>query len=280
MTNYHYLIPIVSIAPPTGYTLDQLLPLDKLRTTLSVSDASLRISRRVICKGEVIIANEQELRLEEGEWQNPEAGAFTLGNIDGEAWSTGEGLAFLETQIDLLSDGSFQSPFAPAFYGLYSGPGRKSFVSDNALKYGNTVTISQIENFGKWVEGYPVCEVDRERDTNESVLLINPFARPAVANVEFEGREETFRRRINAQSAVRIDCASVLSDNSKPWTGTIYISGLNRLVVYFCKHLISDPNTVTTLEHSDPYRGENTHVPLTQYLRRRFGYKIKSLFNS
>jgi hypothetical protein len=280
MTDYRYLIPIVTLAPPAGFTLNQLLPLDKLRAALPGPDAVLRISRRVIRNGVSLQSSEHELRLVGNEWQNPEVGEFTLGNVDDNAWLGGDGLAFLETQIDLLSDGGFRGPFAPAFYSLYSGPGRKSFVSDNALKYGNTVTIYQIESFGQWVEGYPACEVDRDRDTDESIVLINPFARPTVANIEFEGRKETLRRRIDAQSGVRIDCASILTDDGAPWTGQIYVSGRNRLVVYFCKHMLSDPSAVTTLEHSDPYRGENASMPFTQYLRLRFGSRIKSLLGA
>jgi hypothetical protein len=277
MTSYRYLIPIVTVAPPTGYILDQLLPLDKLRHALSTDDATLRVSRRVMRNGEVRSASEDELKLVAGEWVDPEVGEFTLPVVDGDAWMQGEGLAYLETQLDLLSEGEFGGPFAPAFYSLYSGPGRKSFVSDNALKYGNPVTIRQIESFGQWVEGYPACEIDPDRDTDESVVLINPFERPAVIKLEFEGRTETLRRRIDAQSAVRIDCASVLDCSAGPWAGQIFVSGINRLVVYFCKHLLSDPSVITTLEHSDPYRGEDANMPFTRYMRRRFGGQLKRM---
>lgn len=276
MASYRYLIPIITAAPPTGYRLDQLLPLDKFQDLLSVDTATLQVSRRVVRDGDVLTSSEEELRLVSGKWENPEVGEFSMPAEDSAAWLGDGGLAYLETQIDLLSEGDFSGPFAPAFYSLYSGPTRKSFVSDNALKYGNTVTIRQIESFGKWVEGYPACEIDPARDTNESIVLINPFARPAVVTLEFEGRPETLKRRIDAQSAVRLDGASILQDDL-PWRGQIFVSGPNRLVVYFCKHRLSDPTAVTTLEHSDPYRGEDASMPFTRYLRRQFGGPIKRL---
>lgn len=276
MSRYRYLIPIISVAPPPGYILAQLLPLDKLRDALGIPDATLRIARRVIRNGEIKFGSAQELELVDGQWQNPEVGEFTLKNMDGDAWLNGKGLAFLETQIDLLSEGGFASPFSQSAYVLYSGQGHKTFLSDSALKYGNTVTIRQIESFGEWVEGYPASEIDPSRDIDESIVLINPFARPAVVNIEFEGRKETVRRRVSAQSAVRIDCAQILADGNRPWIGQIYISGLNRLVVYFCKHSLVNPCSITTLEHSDPYRGENASMPFTQYLRQRFGGQIKN----
>jgi len=277
MTGYRYLIPIVSVAPPTGYALEQVLPLDKLRDALGGPNATLRIARRVVRQGETLLRSEQELRLIGGQWQNVEASEFTLDNVDGDAWIEGGSLAFLETQIDLLSEGFFPTPFSQSFYVLYSGPGRKSFVSDNALKYGNTVTIQQIESFGQWLEGYPACEVDPNRDTDESIVLINPFTRPTVVSVECEGQDKITRRRIDAQSALRIACSSLIETSQLPWCGQVFISGRNRLVVYFCKHSLANPTRITTLEHSDPYRGEDASMPLTKYMRRRFGSGIKSL---
>ncbi len=277
MVTYSHLVPNITLGPPPGFVLDQLLPLERLKEGLSVSDARLRIARRVIRDGELLSDDEQDLMLEGGEWRNPEVGVFALANADEGAWINGGGLAFLETQIDLLSEGGFPSPFASAFYSIYSGADRKSFLSDNALKYGNTVTIHQIESFGKWVEGYPACEIDPARDTDESIILINPFIRPAVATIEFVDQKETIRRRVNAQSGIRLSCAALLEETCLPWTGQIYVSGPNRLVVYFCKHSLADPSEITTLEHSDPYRGEPTSIPIAQHLRRRVGGQLKRI---
>ena len=129
----------------------------------------------------------------------------------------------------------------------------------------------QVQAFGSWVEGYPAATVDAPRDSTESVVLINPFVKPATVSVSLAGIDSKQRVRVPALSGSRIDLHALFSLGDAPWHGQYFVSGRNRLVVLTAKHSLSRPSDVTTVEHSDPYRGEPTHEPVTVFLRRRIG---------
>ena len=270
MPSYKYLLPLVSICPPPGYRLIQSLVLKHVGAMLDRPDAQVVLSR-ILLQGDRELAREDNLlTFAEGDCTS-EAARHEVSAPEEDGWMTGGPMPFLETHISIEGDGQFQSQFPPDFYTIYAGPERKSFFSDNALKYGNTVTILQIEAFGAWVEGYPASMVDPARDIDESVILINPFLRPAVVDVTLEGIDRKRRFRINAQTGQRISLAGAFEIGEEGWNGQVYVSGRNRVVMYVAKHSLRDPSKVTTVEHSNPYRGEPTHVPITKLLRRKIG---------
>ena len=58
----------------------------------------------------------------------------------------------------------FTSNRPPAFYNVYSAPGRKSFFACHTWKFGSPQVIGQIAAFGRFADAYPVIHIDRERD--------------------------------------------------------------------------------------------------------------------
>ncbi len=168
-------VPVVSAAPPPGYTLRQRLPLEPLRQACLDADETVRIERRLCRGGKEIRRDTSELVLRGGVWVDGAAAAYDLRESIGEAdWRSGADVPFVETLIYAAQGRGFRSLFAPAFYTVFDSDRTKSFFNDNALKYANTIVIFQIQAFKAWVEGYPACAVDRTRDAGQSVLLINP----------------------------------------------------------------------------------------------------------
>lgn len=268
-------IPVVTMAPPPGYTLHQFLPLEPLVATLDAADVDLLIRHIVFRHGAQERVIERTLRLRGGAWENPgDADLELASSIDDAEWRDGSDVPFLETHIQLGGADGFNTIYGPSFYTVFDSPTYKSFFNDNALKYANYVVIDQIRAFGNWVEGYPACAVDPANDIDESVLLINPHSRPAVVTLDFEGLDIAVRRRIAARSAQRLGFADLLPADALPWSGQAFVSGPNRVNLFFVSHSHANPADITTAEHSEVYRGEDAYVPLAQRpLQRLYRWK-------
>lgn len=255
--------------------MHQAVNLDRVSDLLRHRPANIVIERSLLRSGK-LLSNWADELVFDGETWTGTGETFELNALPDDAWDAGSPLAYLETHIRLIGEGSFAGQFAPPFYTVYAGERVKTLFSDNALKYGNTVTIYQMQAFGSWVEGYPAATVDPARDTTESVVLINPFAKSAVADVTLEGVEGKQRVRMPALSGARIDLHKLFALNDDGWSGQFFVSGRNRLIVLTAKHSMSRPSDITTIEHSNPYRGELTHKPVTVLLRRRIGEALWS----
>jgi hypothetical protein len=269
-------VPVVSAAPPPGYTLRQRLPLEPLRRACLDADETVRIERRLYGGGKELRRDTGQLLLRGGQWLDGTAASYDLDHSVSEAdWRAGTDLPFLETLIYAEQGRGFRSLFAPAFYTVFDSDQSKSFFNDNALKYANTIVIYQIQAFKAWVEGYPACAIDRARDAGQSVLLINPHERPAVVNIELEGVKNIKRVRVGAASACRVDFASLLPPDLVEWAGQAFVSGTNRVNMFFLSHKLSEPHSITTMEHSEVYRGEAAYESWLGRVLRQFERKRK-----
>tara|TARA_B100000686_G_scaffold347104_1_gene435101 strand:- start:839 stop:1678 length:840 start_codon:yes stop_codon:yes gene_type:complete len=271
MAQYFYLIPNVTIAPPPGYQLLQTIPGPALSTIIDTVDADLLVTHEIIMDGRVLASETQELQLRNGSI-SPDAGLrFAVPAPEEADWFGGAQLGFLETKI-LATDSTttFHGNQQPGYYTVFSGSERKTFFLDNTLKFSDPVTINQIAAFGLWVEGYPACVVDTENDVDCSFVLINPFERPAVVTLEYEGIDIRPRFKIEPLSARRISFADQLGADAVDWRGQVYVHGRNRVAAYFVCHSFSKPDVIHTIEHTDAYRGRTRKYPFTQslYLRR------------
>ncbi|MBL8806874.1 MAG: hypothetical protein JNN22_08520 [Rhodospirillales bacterium] len=267
-------IPVVTAPPPPGYTLRQRLPLDAIRAACVDVDEIILIDRRLYGGGKLIERWEQRLELRAGEWLDAAPAAFDLESpVDEAQWGEGKSLPFLETLLVAERGRGFRSIFAPSFYTVFDSDRLKSFFNDNALKYANTVVIRQIEAFKAWVEGYPVCEIDRARDLGQSVILINPHERPAVVSISLEGLEKPRKVKVDAMSSCRVDFAQMLGADRQAWRGQAFVWGPNRVNMFFVYHGLAEPNSIVTMEHSEVYRGEHGYVPWLGELLRKSARK-------
>ena len=269
MASYSSIVPYLNVAPMPGYRLRQFIPLDLLAAQIHQDSATLDVFRDVYLGGELVDQSKGTLVLENGVWKESDAGAFELHPVEGSDWMSGATLAFLETRT-VARDATFSVKIEPGSYVVFSGDGKKSFLSDNSLMFSHPAVIKQVASYGKWAEGYPACVVDPNCDADQSVALINPYKRPAVVTLEFEGRSEKRKIRVAAQSAQRVAFSDILDPAALPWSGQAYVSGPNRLSVLFVNHSLKDPGIVTNLEHSDAFRGASHWYPFTRAMHWKY----------
>ena len=296
MSSYQYFIPVVSIAPPDGYRMHERVLVDTIAEQINIPEADLLIEWRIFAGGEEVQRHAARLLWRDGTWSGDDP-AFNFDSIDDGRWHEGRSIGFVETHVGFTAPetvintprydfnrpqpatakrlSGFAGTFLPDAYKIYHGADRKTFFSDNSLKYGNTVVIYQIDSFGKtpdyrWVEGYPLSCIDRSADIGESVVLINPWKLAATVRIDIPDLDESHKIRVDSLHARRVAIADLIKDH-ETWTGQIFVSGPRRLITMFAKHSLAEPCQMTTIEHSDPYRGEPTHHPVSQRLRRRVG---------
>ncbi|MBM3584960.1 MAG: hypothetical protein FJX36_11220 [Alphaproteobacteria bacterium] len=170
----------------------------------------------------------------------------------------------------------FRDTRVVGFYAIYSKPGKKSFFSDNAFRYGAPPTINQIAAFGRYVDAYPVMHLDRARDLGETLTLINPYAKAVLASVATQDGRQISRRRVAPMSVLNLSLAELLKPGEERWLGHLQLTATNRLVTFHIKHSMADPRVISDHEHLDAFRGDKTHYPLTQLIRLRVGEFLRN----
>lgn len=179
---------------------------------------------------------------------------------------------FLEYGIRSVDDSPlFTSRRLPSFYNVYSSDGRKGFITCHTWKFGSPQVISQIAEFGRYVDAYSVIHIDRARDLGDSLILINPYKRPVVAQLLASDGQRPARLRIPAMDVRRLDLAALIAADKDAWLGQIQLTANNRLITYIVKHSLADPTVISAVEHLDPFRADPTHTPWFRWLRNQYG---------
>ena len=164
----------------------------------------------------------------------------------------------------------------PGVYANYFAPGKKSFFMDPPLKFASPSIIGQIAAFGRFVEGYGIVRLDRDRDFGETIALLNPYHKAILCKiVSHDGR--TLRRvRVPPLSGRNARLIDLLERHERAWVGHIQLTANNRAPVFNIKHSLKDPRIVSHCEHLDPFRGDPTHFPAFQWLRFKVGWLLAS----
>ena len=273
-----YLFPIISIGPPFGYEMDFTFALDRVIKHLPRENCKTILSRHHFFKGKKIKQTETEIEFDGKEWNNKDKSIYKVKSIFKNAleWNRSNQTEYIETHFEIISDHYFSNidKFQHIYYTTYYGNG-KIFLSDNSMKYGAPRTTQQIKEFEEWCEGYPDCNISRKIGLDESILIINPFSTKAKVKITFLSKDKFYKNfTINPFSSHRIPISNALPKNIGEWSGQIFVSGRHRLVIFFLKHNLYDSSIITSLEHSEHFRGETTHYDLDFYLKQ---IKRKSL---
>jgi hypothetical protein len=163
----------------------------------------------------------------------------------------------------------------PGTYNIHSSPTGKSFFTCHTHKFASPPVISQIARFGQFVDCYPVITVDKAADRTTSLVFVNPYGKNIVAKVfSYDGRKIE-GIKIKPHSACRVDMAGLLRDGEDSWGGHIQLTANNRALTWLVKHRISIPGAIATAEHLDPYRADETHMPLARALRNWVGHWLE-----
>ena len=255
-----------TISLPLGYRCTVVPPLRQIERRLVVKSADVTLSHKVICEGETVHERCVNLPFRRGKFAGeiPSPAVFADGADEGRTQPS-----YLEMVVE-SSDGAavFSHKTVFGLYSVYSKHGKKSFLSDNAYKYGSPPTVSMMARFRRFVDTYPVVHLDRKRDLGESLVFINPYHKAIVAKAVTDDGRRPIRLRIPAKSARYMPLSQLLTDDEKNWFGQVQVTANNRAVIFNIKHSMTDPMVISDHEHMDPFRADVTHIPATLALRR------------
>jgi hypothetical protein len=255
-----------TISLPLGYCCTVVPPLGQIEKRLVADSADVMLSHKIICEGETVLEQHLNLPFRHGKLtgETPPPAVFADGLDEGRTHP-----AYLEMTVD-SADGAavFSHKTVFGLYSVYSKSGKKSFLSDNAYKYGAPPIVSMMARFRRYVDTYPVVHLDRERDLGETLVFINPYHKAIVAQAVTDDGRGPIRLRIPARSARYMVLSPLLKDHEESWFGQVQVTANNRAVVFDIKHSLTDPQVISDHEHMDPFRADATHIPATLALRR------------
>ncbi len=264
-----YLFPMIVLGPPKGYNLNYLFPVERLTKHMPHTAETLQIERIHFYNGKVIKIKKGLLEYNGKKWVDTKAATYKCESIiKGE--ENLSNIEYIETHIEILTSGFFNNPiyFTPLNYTVYNSIDKKNFISDGQLKFGALRTIDQFSAFNKWIEGYPDCNISKLRNIDESIIIINPYPADAKVYITLDG-SSVINKSIMVKSliAIKLPISSIIKNNNE-WSGQVIIKGKNRLILFFMKHRMDKPSHITTLEHSENYRGEPTYYSFSNTLKK------------
>lgn len=258
---------------PAGYDCTVPLPSARIAERLAGGSGEVEFCHRVLFDGDCVFEQTKRAVFRNGKAENPDE-PFVWRDAGGQ-WDGGTG--YLDLSVEAVDrEPIFSSKAILDFYAIYSKPGKKSFFSDNAYKFGAPPIISQIAKFGRYVDAHPLIHLDRERDLGETITIINPYNKPVLVEIVAHDGRRLPRTRVAPRSAHNVRLADLLEPGEASWLGHIQLTANNRVVTYNVKHSLADPTIISDHEHLDPFRAEPTHMPATQMARFRFGQFMKS----
>ncbi len=272
-TTFNYLIPQI-FSWPNGYDARIHVPADLIRRRLHGGAGGVKWSGIAYRDGENV--QQQSGVVTYGDdAENADISILFKDTQEGADQNQGSS-AFLEFTIEAENeDTHFKDKNPPGIYALYTAPGRQSFRTDGAYKFGSPPIIDTISNIGTYIEGYPAVVIDRAQNSGESLFLVNPYTRPILAKVEFSDGRTIPRQRIMPFSSKMIELKQILADEEDSFTGRLQLTANNRVIPFHVRHAFDDQSAIIDHEHLDPFRGNETHLPFTQYLRIRIAKAIK-----
>lgn len=258
---------------PGGYGCALTVPMDALGATLRRGSGRIALSWRVWRQERLAHERIDDLHFENGHLAGAAPGTFVWPPTPD--WDVDGGyLEFAAETHDHTPD--FVGTEVPAQYAAYFAPGRKSFFTCVQYKFGEPRVIAQIAEFGHYLDGYPVVRIDRVKGLGESVIFVNPYKMPILTELRTSDGRSLPRTRVPAQSAKRLALEALLAPDESAWSGSIQITGTNRVIAYTVKHDFDDPSNLTKAEHMDPFRADPTHVSAFRAFRLGFGNWAKN----
>ena len=269
-----YLIPIIAWLP-YGYDCSVVMPPEAVSRLLPERSGVIVRTWTAFSDGKVVAGGEDEITLSGGRAAEIGTRNVVWRGSETANWPVDGG--YLEVAVR-TADGEprFRSNRPPSFYNVYSAPGRKTFFACHRRKFGSPQVIGQIAAFGRYVDAYPVIHIDRKRDLADSLVLINPYAKPILARILTDDGRSFPRLRVKPMTARMIDLATLISPDGPRWLGQIQLTANNRLLTHIVKHSLVDPTRIGTFEHLDPFRADPTHVPLFRWIRLQVGAVLRS----
>lgn len=270
---FNYLVPRIAVLP-AGFDCSVAPPLDAVGALLRDGTGDVQMTIRVSHENRTIESQSHTLRFQGGNLvgNEPEPFVWLAARLGDE-----EHPGFLEIDFR-ISDGAalFLRKYQKPFYLVFVAPGKKSFIADGSVKYANPRIIRQIEQYGCFVDTYPVAYIDRGRDLGNSLFVINPYRKPVVCELVTNDERKLRKFRIPEGCARMVDLLPLLEEEEQNWRGSYEITSNNRVIVSDCKHRLSDRTYIHDFEHLEPFRAEPTHISSFQKFRLFVGRRLMS----
>jgi hypothetical protein len=276
---YKSTVPFINIAPIEGFELVQPFPWQAYEHRIAQPDTDLRVTWTLMGRGQVQEEWSRIIRFRDGKCQNPaEAMIVIPPRFSQQDWNEARVGGFLETTAACEGDTGMHTMIPEVFYSVFrsSRPTGRPIYSDGNLKFANRTIIQQIASVGEWCESFPTVYVDPARDTDMSIAAINPYPRDVVISVSASGTDILRKVKVPTGQCVRIPVAEIIQSAGGvfPWTNTLFVSGSNRVVLFFVSHSHANPSDITAIEHSEPFRGDSAGRTLGDIAMSRL-YKWK-----
>jgi hypothetical protein len=260
------------VSLPLGYDCTVVPPVQQICGRLTVDEATVNLNISVYQEGELRHETEFQLDYRGGRYVGEPPAPFVWAD-QAELGATHP--AYLEmTASEPDKAAIFNSKVVVGIYSLYAKAGKKGFVSDNAYKYGAPPVIAQVAKFGRYVDAYPVIHLDRMRDLGETIVMINPYHKPILADLRTADGRKARRLRIPPQSARNVNLEMLLEPGEDAWHGHVQMTANNRMITFNLKHSMKDPLLISDHEHLDPFRADATHMPAFRRMRNALGRAI------
>jgi hypothetical protein len=270
----NFLIPII-VWLPRGYELTIIVAKELIEEGMQGWSGQIEQYAQVMCDGKILEEKILTADVVDGKIVSDWPDYYNCAAGKALDWPADGGV--LEFGIRSADDSpAFTTKRLPGIYNLFTGDGVKSFVTCQAWKFGSPQVITQIAALGRYVDAYSVIHIDFDKDIGDSLVLINPYLKPVVAQVVASGHQKLPRIRIAPHTAKRINLETLVPEGARTWQGAIQLSANNRLVTQIVKHSAKNPDILTTVEHLDPFRGDPTHMPAFQSLRNVVGDWLKA----
>ena len=267
---YSFVVPIIgALHPNCDYRIN--VPFYRIGELLTVPDIALKWRVRLFHDGELKDLREETVVFKNKVPQSPPDTLF----IGASETNWGENPGFYEYDFssENPSDDSplFKQFLQPTSYTICSPAGGKNIFSTPVFKFAVPPVIDMVAAYGRYVECYPVVELDRQKDYGESIGMINPYNKNVRAEILSSTGGRIFPIRVPKLSARYVRLEQLLGPDENDWRGQIQLTASNRIVTLDIKHSLIDPKRLYNEEHLDPFRADPTHVPAFQMLRRKIG---------
>ncbi|WP_374630829.1 hypothetical protein [Ferrovibrio sp.] len=269
---YSYLIPTLLDAPE-GYDVTVDYARDQLTRRLRGGAGRVRWTTRIYHDGQVVGGQERDLDFSKPDiaplryvWRGTE---FDYQGRPG----------YVENSFSALdAETEFTTKMPVGTYGFYSARNKPSFRGDADFKFGSPPVIATVARFRRLIEAYPTSWLDRERGYGESLVFINPYARPILANLQSHDGRSLPRLRVQPQSGALMRLEPLLRVDEPRWIGRLQITANNRCLIFHVRHAFGDHTNIVDHEHLDPFRADTTHLPAFQAIRQGIGRYLKMRF--
>lgn len=126
-------------------------------------------------------------------------------------------------------------------------------------KFADPRIIDQIREIGHYCTTHTAAFVDARENIGDFLLVINPYEKAlAVRLATPAGRAK--REVVKAHSARCLPLSEILEDGI---IDTVFMTAPQRIVVYDARGPLDDPYSPCSLDHLDPFRGEQTYLPVS-----------------